>query len=108
MKNKFKELSHYAQKFVDIDDRKAHRFEARLRDDLYNAMAVLHLPTYEKILQKAQIITDKKPMKKVNNANVGKKPSNHYSLNKVKHHEKSTTSKKLKQKQGGLRSPYAL
>lgn len=97
---KFKELSHYSQKFVDTEKGKARRFDVGLRDDLYNEVAVLHLLTYKEILQRAQIIADIKPAREESNANVEKKPWNHNNNNKRKFNEKNAKDKKARQ--GGV------
>ncbi|KAF3445930.1 hypothetical protein FNV43_RR11107 [Rhamnella rubrinervis] len=53
---KFHELSCYAPHLVDIEERKARRFVKGLRLELYNAIAVLQLPTYTDVLQRLQLI----------------------------------------------------
>ena len=53
---KFDELSRFAPHLVDTEELKARRFERGLRPDLYNAIAVLPLPTYADILQRVQLI----------------------------------------------------
>ena len=41
---------------MDTEELKARRFERGLRPDLYNAIAVLRLPTYADVLQRVQLI----------------------------------------------------
>ena len=53
---KFDELSRFAPHLVDTEERKARRFERGLRPNLYNAIAVLRLPTYADVLQRVQLI----------------------------------------------------
>ena len=53
---KFDELFRYAPHLVDTKERKARRFEKGLRPELYNAIALLQLPTYSEILQRVQLI----------------------------------------------------
>lgn len=42
---------------MDTKERKARCFEKGLRPKLYNAIAVLRLPTYANVLQRVQLIT---------------------------------------------------
>lgn len=65
---------------MDTDDSKTRMFKVGLKADVYNAVAVLHLPTHEEVLQKSQIIADKEPLKKENNVIIGKKPWNQVSF----------------------------
>ena len=47
---KFDELSRYAPHLVDIEERKARRFERGLRPELYKAVAMFQFSTYSEIL----------------------------------------------------------
>ncbi|KAF3449717.1 hypothetical protein FNV43_RR10448 [Rhamnella rubrinervis] len=50
-KHKFAELSHCASHLLDIKERKTRRFKRGLRLELYNAIAILRLPTYADIFR---------------------------------------------------------
>ncbi|XP_022860377.1 uncharacterized protein LOC111380932 [Olea europaea var. sylvestris] len=59
---KFEELSRYALHLVDIEAKKAKRFELGLRPEIGGIIASHHTTTYREILQPAQSISDRLEM----------------------------------------------
>ncbi|KAK3011164.1 hypothetical protein RJ639_013012 [Escallonia herrerae] len=53
---KFTSLSRYAPHLVDTENRKARRFEKGLRRGIKNRLLALKLPTYAKVVERAEIL----------------------------------------------------
>ena len=53
---RFNQLSRYAPHLVDMDERKARRFEKCLNREIENVVRALRLPTYREVLERSQIV----------------------------------------------------
>ena len=104
---KFEELCRYAPRQVSNEWDKARRFEDRLNDELFNAVAGMQLQPYSEVLQSAQIIANRRARKKVSNEslNSGSKSLDHNNNIKRKFKENNFESKKSKTEEVGKEFP---
>ena len=104
---KFEELCRYAPRQVSNEWDKARRFEDRLNDELFNAVAGMQLQPYSEVLQSAQIIANRRARKKVSNEslNSGSKSLDHNNNIKRKFEENKFESKKSKTEEVGKEFP---